>query len=123
MHGLLWLPQMLPRVLSLLCLAVGALGWINDYDQPVHFQCPDGQFLSKIDSQHDNGHEDRVWDFGCSRLPVEGTPENCQWTSESALTSVSVLPPPTPTVPAPHIPIVSLSFKSFSSISLNVGAK
>nr|KAG5691609.1 hypothetical protein BaRGS_023737 [Batillaria attramentaria] len=55
--------------------------WVNEYDQPENFQCPEGQFLSHINSIHDNHHEDRMWDFGCTKVPVDASVTNCQWTS------------------------------------------
>uniref|UniRef100_A0A8C8C3L9 Uncharacterized protein n=1 Tax=Oncorhynchus tshawytscha TaxID=74940 RepID=A0A8C8C3L9_ONCTS len=41
------------------------LRWQNSYDQPLDFNCPSGQSISRIVSEHHNKHEDRMWDFGC----------------------------------------------------------
>ncbi|KAL8591017.1 hypothetical protein ACOMHN_021782 [Nucella lapillus] len=72
---------MLRFALTLCCVSVGALGWINNYDQPEHFQCRTGQFLSHINSIHHNHYEDRRWNFGCSPLPLgEAISRNCSWT-------------------------------------------
>ncbi|XP_016299501.1 hemagglutinin/amebocyte aggregation factor-like [Sinocyclocheilus anshuiensis] len=45
-------------------LATGQ-GWENDYDQPLNFNCPSGQSISSIRSEHHNFYEDRRWDFDC----------------------------------------------------------
>ncbi|XP_076444205.1 hemagglutinin/amebocyte aggregation factor-like isoform X2 [Babylonia areolata] len=62
-------------------LSTVAASWINNYDDPTNFNCPDGQFLSHINSEHSNHHEDRVWNFGCSPVPAEGAVTNCQTTN------------------------------------------
>lgn len=56
--------------------------WMNEYDQPVFFQCHMGEFLSYVSSQHDNQYEDRVWDFACRDLPIAGLEiiGLCDWT-------------------------------------------
>lgn len=78
--------MLLPLTFLLCGLAVGTLGWLNKFDQPVFFQCPANQFLSHISSAHDNHYEDRVWDMSCSPLPPLGkgwdsTVRNCRWTN------------------------------------------
>ncbi|KAH9492207.1 hypothetical protein Btru_026558 [Bulinus truncatus] len=59
-------------MLSLITLAVivptacvVSAGYINDWDQPFNFRCPDGQVISYISSVHDNRREDRRWEFLC----------------------------------------------------------
>ncbi|XP_040201655.1 hemagglutinin/amebocyte aggregation factor-like [Rana temporaria] len=51
--------------------------WVNDYDQPLNFQCADRQSISIVISQHDNRHEDRVWDFACQNT---FSTASCSWT-------------------------------------------
>ncbi|KAL8561477.1 hypothetical protein ACOMHN_011159 [Nucella lapillus] len=52
------------RLVFILCYCYATVGkvhaWVNHYDQPVHFQCPDDQFLSHVSSMHDNQREDRL---------------------------------------------------------------
>ncbi|XP_073694652.1 dermatopontin-like [Garra rufa] len=57
---------------ALLLLLTGLLAngqesrWENAYDQPLDFNCPAGQTISSIKSQHDNSKEDRIWEFTCT---------------------------------------------------------
>ncbi|KAF4115342.1 hemagglutinin/amebocyte aggregation factor-like [Onychostoma macrolepis] len=61
------------RRAALLILLTGLLAsgqelrWENGYDQPLDFDCPAGQSISYIKSQHDNRREDRMWEFGCKK--------------------------------------------------------
>uniref|UniRef100_A0AAY5K6X7 Hemagglutinin/amebocyte aggregation factor n=1 Tax=Esox lucius TaxID=8010 RepID=A0AAY5K6X7_ESOLU len=60
----------------LLCSAVCVvtdLRWQNSYDQPLDFTCPPGQSISRIVSEHNNKHEDRVWDFACKATFASST--------------------------------------------------
>ncbi|MEE6477739.1 hypothetical protein FKM82_011612 [Ascaphus truei] len=52
--------------------------WANSYDQPLHFACQGHQSISLIISEHHNGNEDRVWDFGCKN--TFSKPSSCYWT-------------------------------------------
>ncbi|KAF4114841.1 hypothetical protein G5714_005064 [Onychostoma macrolepis] len=47
--------------------------WDNSYDQPVDFNCPAGQTISYIKSEHHNHYEDRLWEFGCKNTFGSGT--------------------------------------------------
>lgn len=38
---------------------------VNDYDQPINFNCPANQFLAGVESYHHNFFEDRRWSFYC----------------------------------------------------------
>lgn len=40
--------------------------WVNNYDQPVKYRCPDGQALTGVTSQHNSGAEDRIFSYQCS---------------------------------------------------------
>ncbi|XP_066563555.1 hemagglutinin/amebocyte aggregation factor-like isoform X2 [Amia ocellicauda] len=53
------------------------LRWQNNYDQPLHFQCPTYQSISYIHSIHHNHHEDRLWDFRC-KSTFDNLPD-CSW--------------------------------------------
>ena len=39
--------------------------WVNEYDQPLSFQCPANKVLTGVFSVHDNRREDRRWKFQC----------------------------------------------------------
>ncbi|NP_001106323.1 uncharacterized protein LOC100127280 precursor [Xenopus laevis] len=52
--------------------------WINDYDKPFSFQCPDQQSIGFIISKHNNRREDRVWNFTCQYTLYQ--PHFCNWT-------------------------------------------
>uniref|UniRef100_A0A0E9RZ99 Uncharacterized protein n=1 Tax=Anguilla anguilla TaxID=7936 RepID=A0A0E9RZ99_ANGAN len=41
--------------------------WQNDYDQRLYYTCSGRDSISMITSKHDNGREDRVWDFSCKQ--------------------------------------------------------
>ncbi|XP_051976572.1 hemagglutinin/amebocyte aggregation factor-like [Xyrauchen texanus] len=49
------------------------LRWQNNYDEPLNFNCPPGQSIHSIKSQHDNSKEDRLWDFGCITTFSQGS--------------------------------------------------
>ncbi|XP_016299516.1 hemagglutinin/amebocyte aggregation factor-like [Sinocyclocheilus anshuiensis] len=49
------------------------LHWENGYDQSLEFKCPAGQSISYIKIQHDNHHEERMWEFGCKNTFNSGT--------------------------------------------------
>ena len=59
-------------------------GWVNQYDQPFTFTCPAHQYIAHIKSIHDNGPEDRVFDFQCKPLSG-GEHASCYWTSNISL--------------------------------------
>uniref|UniRef100_A0A8C2EU29 Hemagglutinin/amebocyte aggregation factor-like n=1 Tax=Cyprinus carpio TaxID=7962 RepID=A0A8C2EU29_CYPCA len=69
------------KTVTLFLLLIGlvgrAQGWRNSYDGVLNFQCPAGQSISSITSEHNNNYEDRVWDFGCQATKSE----SCFWTS------------------------------------------
>ncbi|XP_058613972.1 hemagglutinin/amebocyte aggregation factor-like [Onychostoma macrolepis] len=68
---------------ALLLILTGLLargqGWKNSYDGVLNFQCPAGQSISSITSEHNNRYEDRVWDFGCQ--VTSGQTAECSWSS------------------------------------------
>jgi hypothetical protein len=39
--------------------------WINDWDEPLNFDCGTGKHISRMESEHKNKHEDRRWAFDC----------------------------------------------------------
>merc|ERR1712176_1640670 len=62
--------------LSLLLLVASSHGWVNDYDGHLFFECPQGETITRIESVHDNKHEDRVWGFECGPFMLGDTPAN-----------------------------------------------
>nr|XP_034301845.1 hemagglutinin/amebocyte aggregation factor-like isoform X3 [Crassostrea gigas] len=65
-------------VLTLLFLSVvGVCSWVNEYDKPFSFTCPQHQSISRIVSHHDNHREDKVFDFTSSKYTEFA--ENCIW--------------------------------------------
>lgn len=43
--------------------------YVNDFDQPVVFQCPNGGVMDGVHSYHYNGAEDRRFRFYCCEKP------------------------------------------------------
>lgn len=43
--------------------------YVNDFDQPLVFQCPHGGVLDGVSSYHDNHREDRRFKFYCCEKP------------------------------------------------------
>lgn len=42
--------------------------WVNEWDQKFEHRCPKGWILGGLQSQHDNGREDRLWKFQCKKV-------------------------------------------------------
>ena len=55
--------MMIVHVLLVLCAFGTTLAWVNDYDEPFTFECPAGRYIYWFQSDHDNGPEDRIFDF------------------------------------------------------------
>ncbi|XP_043120114.1 hemagglutinin/amebocyte aggregation factor-like [Puntigrus tetrazona] len=53
--------------------------YVNDFDQPLLFECPAGFVMAGTSSYHNNNYEDRRWRFYCCKSPCVTT--NCDWTS------------------------------------------
>ncbi|XP_055958064.1 hemagglutinin/amebocyte aggregation factor-like [Patella vulgata] len=65
------------KILFVLCLILECCNcWVNKFDEPVWYECPAGEQLSSITSEHDNHFEDRQWDFTCAHLAPLGL---CSW--------------------------------------------
>lgn len=60
---------------------IGVSCWVNDYDKPFTFTCPQHQSINRVVSHHDNGPEDRVFDFECSKYTTAS--ESCHWSGET----------------------------------------
>ncbi|GFO48454.1 hemagglutinin/amebocyte aggregation factor [Plakobranchus ocellatus] len=67
-------------ILITLALAIGtSSAWMTDWDQHFTFSCPDNEMLKTIESIHDNGKEDRVFNFGCTPVPFGASLSGCEW--------------------------------------------
>ncbi|XP_011451275.3 hemagglutinin/amebocyte aggregation factor [Magallana gigas] len=64
---------------ALLHLLVCVHSWVNDYDHPFTFTCPQHQSIQRVVSHHDNHREDRVFDFTCSNYE-DSKFDSCYWT-------------------------------------------
>ena len=61
----------------LMCLVHSSCSYVNNWDQPIRFQCNNGGHIARIDSIHDNGKEDRRWDYRCNyNLDISN---DCSW--------------------------------------------
>ena len=56
----------------------------NEYDRRLYKECEAGKSFSRVESRHNNHHEDRVWRWGCGKL-ISTHPylqrEHCTWSS------------------------------------------
>ncbi|XP_053378654.1 uncharacterized protein LOC123543887 [Mercenaria mercenaria] len=72
----------LVTVVGLCQLAAG--NYVNDFDQPVNFKCTkDTQTISRVHSVHDNGAEDRRFEFECRDIghETDGSSASCAWSA------------------------------------------
>ena len=53
--------------------------WNNDWDARLLVECGDKQGFSRVRSQHDNGREDRLWQWDCHTI-AKASWDNCYWT-------------------------------------------
>ena len=56
------------------------LEWQNGWDAVLNKQCPSGQGFYRVRSKHNNGREDRRWEFYCRQVVQTGNP-TCTKTS------------------------------------------
>jgi len=54
-------------------------GWLNDWDDELHYKCPLSGYIAGFYSYHDNRKEDRRWRWFCCTT-VQGL-EDCKWTN------------------------------------------
>ncbi|KAK3711617.1 hypothetical protein RRG08_020998 [Elysia crispata] len=52
--------------------------WQHDFHQNINFTCPTDQILSRLESEHDNKHQDRRWYLQCTK-PKLASVTNCEW--------------------------------------------
>lgn len=55
--------------------------YLNNFDQPLSYRCPDGQFLAGVESYHQNHQEDRRFKFRCCGHPSHYHVSSCYKTS------------------------------------------
>ena len=67
-----FIKQMMFASIFTLCMLHQAMAYLNAYDQDLNFACPkETQFVSHIESIHDNHKEDRMFDMSCSDVIAE----------------------------------------------------
>ncbi|KAK0058741.1 dermatopontin 2 [Biomphalaria pfeifferi] len=59
------MPRMAAFLVIVSLATVVSAGYVNDWDSPFNFRCPDNQIISYTSSIHDNRKEDRRWEFLC----------------------------------------------------------
>ncbi len=52
----------------------------NTWDGPHSIQCATGYGLYEVHSRHDNGKEDRIFDYRCRYVTSTSNVNNCYWT-------------------------------------------
>ena len=60
-------------------------GYVNDFDAPVLYTCPNGGYLNGVYSVHDNKKEDRRYRFRC----CTGTPKPSKYFPKHCISSSS----------------------------------
>ncbi|XP_061109226.1 hemagglutinin/amebocyte aggregation factor-like [Conger conger] len=53
--------------------------YVNGFDKPVHFSCPNNHIISGMSSYHQNQQEDRRWRFYCCAVDNYCS-HPCSWT-------------------------------------------
>ena len=74
------LPQETNEGLAALNNYMAKLMYKNQWDGPLSQQCPGGQGFYRVRSEHNNGREDRLWEFYC-RSVVQCASATCTTTS------------------------------------------
>ncbi|XP_072001336.1 hemagglutinin/amebocyte aggregation factor-like [Engystomops pustulosus] len=71
-------------LLLLMCVTLASAArvarWVNNYDKPFTFRCPSHHSIGTVTSNHDNKHEDRVWDFNCKNTFSKAA--TCSWSGD-----------------------------------------
>ena len=73
-------------VVALMALLSGAssvtLKDANGFTDEVKFSCPTNQIISRVQSEHSNEDEDRLWAFDCAYAPAGASLSDCAWSGE-----------------------------------------
>lgn len=70
----------LAPALYVVVVSVVVSSWKNSSDQPLNFNCHSDLYsISRFTSKHDNGPEDRVFDFECRRVYSVSGAVYCSW--------------------------------------------
>jgi len=56
-------------------------GYANNWDGQLNFECPLGEYVTRLYSYHNNWKEDRLWKYGCTYTPgIQFKP--CYWSRD-----------------------------------------
>ncbi|XP_048765861.2 hemagglutinin/amebocyte aggregation factor-like [Ostrea edulis] len=55
-------------------------GYVNSYDQPFLFTCPNGGYLNSVSDVHNNSEKDRLYRFRCCTPSSGYYHTDCTWT-------------------------------------------
>ena len=67
-------------VISSVLMHVCFAGWQNSWDRPHFKSCTSGNYIRRIQSTHDNGREDRLWEVSCGSFSSDWAPhQSCSW--------------------------------------------
>ncbi|GFR69697.1 hemagglutinin/amebocyte aggregation factor [Elysia marginata] len=70
----------LVAVTLLSMVSATALNKANDHKGHLYFTCPgDNEIITRVRSEHDDGPEDRKWEFGCGNAPSGANLSDCAW--------------------------------------------
>ena len=64
---------------SVLLSGCNAYNWQNEWDGHHKHTCGAGDYLRRLKSTHDNGKEDRRWEFICGRTANLPAGNDCEW--------------------------------------------
>lgn len=58
-------------------------GYVNNWDDPFNYNCPNNGYITGMSSYHDNKKEDRRWQFRCCRVTCYHT-QDClsKWAND-----------------------------------------
>ncbi|RUS86139.1 hypothetical protein EGW08_006087 [Elysia chlorotica] len=71
---------LLAALLAVGLSAVWGVDYVNNWDGPVDFECPDAESIGYLYSIHSNTAEDRRWKIACRKPPSGAEVRKCEWT-------------------------------------------
>lgn len=72
-------PTHLTLLAALVMVSRAANTWMTSFHTYFQLACPDGQVIRHLESIHDNGQEDRVWNMTCAATPRWVDLIECEW--------------------------------------------
>ncbi|WP_299493617.1 hypothetical protein [uncultured Shewanella sp.] len=69
-------------------------GYQNEFDQPLSYTCPAGEYIVGVSSYHDGHYEDRRFSFTCSPMLIDGNrtaAKDCNSTPTSTYDTINNL--------------------------------